>query len=167
MRSDFKWRPERDATYANTICAAAEQEPPRAPREPVRLTVIDLGVNLGSTTCFTDASELRAMVDSGASSACMCRLSARPPATVGGARALRGPAAPDVRRPAAEYFGQEVSSDYCTAMPPSFPHKLNLLLNVCDSYSKEKVVFFTLGKSQVEIGSALRAYCRERVDSLK
>jgi hypothetical protein len=52
-------------------------------------------------------------------------------------------------------------------MPPSFSHKFTLQLNFCDSYSKEKAVFFTLGKSHVEIGFALRAYCRERVDRLK
>ncbi len=52
-------------------------------------------------------------------------------------------------------------------MPSSFPRKFTLLLSFCDSYSKEKAVFFTLGKSHVEIGSALRAYCRERVDCLK
>ena len=96
-----------------------------------------------------------------------CRLSARRPAAAGGVRALCGPAAPDVRRTAAEYFGQEVSSDCCSAMPLSSLHKFTLLLNSCESYSKEKAVFFTIGKSHTEIGSALRAYCRERVDHLK
>ena len=96
-----------------------------------------------------------------------CWLSARQLAAAGGARALCGPEAPDVRRPAAKYFDQEVSSDCCTAMPPLFPHKFTLLMNFCDSYSKEKAVFFTFGKSDVEIGSALRAYCRERVNRLK
>jgi hypothetical protein len=71
VRSDSGRRPERDATYANILCAAAEPEPPRAPREPVPLTVIDLGVTLGSTALFTDASELKAMINSGASSACI------------------------------------------------------------------------------------------------
>ncbi len=52
-----------------------------------------------------------------------CRLSARRPAAAGGARALLGSAAPSVRRSAAEYSGQEVSSDCCTAMPPLFPQK--------------------------------------------
>ena len=85
------------------------------------LTAIGLGVTLGATDLFVDA-----LIYSGASSACMCRLSARRPAAAGGVRALRGPAAPDVRRPAAEYFGQEVFSDYRTAMPPSFPHKFTL-----------------------------------------
>ena len=37
----------------------------------MQLTVIDLGVNLGSTALFVDSSELRAMVDSGASSTCI------------------------------------------------------------------------------------------------
>ena len=71
MHSDSGRRLGRDPTYANILCAAAEQEPPRAPREPVPLTVIDLGVTLGATALFVDASELRAMVDSGASSACI------------------------------------------------------------------------------------------------
>ena len=69
MRSNSGQRPERDTTYANILCAAAEPEPPRAPREPVPLTVINLNMTLGSTAFFTDVSELRAMIDSGASSA--------------------------------------------------------------------------------------------------
>ena len=63
MRSDSGRRPGRDATYANILCGAAEQEPPCAPREPVPLTAIDLGMTLGATALFVDASELRAMID--------------------------------------------------------------------------------------------------------
>ena len=71
MRSNSGQRPERDTTYANILCAAAEQEPPRAPREPVLLTAIDLGVTLNATALFVDALKLRAMIDSGVSSACI------------------------------------------------------------------------------------------------
>ena len=35
------------------------------------LTAIDIGVTLGATTLFVDASALRAMIDNGASSACI------------------------------------------------------------------------------------------------
>ena len=52
-------------------------------------------------------------------------------------------------------------------MPPSWPHKFTPMLNFNDAYSKEKAVFFTLTKSHLEIASALRAYCRERVDRFK
>ena len=72
MRSDSGQRPGRDATYANILCAAAEQDPPRAPREPaLPPTVIDLGVTVGSNTFFTDASEPRGVINSGVSSACI------------------------------------------------------------------------------------------------
>ena len=72
MRSDSGRRPGRDATYANILCAAAKQDPPRAPREPaLPLAVIDLGVTVGSNTFFTDASEPRGVINSGASSACI------------------------------------------------------------------------------------------------
>ena len=72
MRSDSGRRPGRDATYANILCAAAEQDPHCAPREPaLPLTVIDLGVTVGSTAFFTDASEPQGLIDSGASSACI------------------------------------------------------------------------------------------------
>ena len=57
MRSDSGRRPGGDATYANILCAAAEQELPRAPPEPVPPSVIDLGVSIGSITFFADASE--------------------------------------------------------------------------------------------------------------
>ena len=70
MRSDSGRRPGRDATYANILCAAAEQDPPRVLREPaLPPTVIDLSVTVGLNAFFTDTSEPRGVIDSSASNA--------------------------------------------------------------------------------------------------
>ena len=104
-----------------------------------------------------------------------CRLSARPrgyrhaPAADGPGH---GPARAHAPGPAgrltpAEYFGHQVSSDCCVSLPRSWPHGFTVMVNFVDAFTREKSVFFTLGKTHCEIASALEEYVKRHEDRLK
>ena len=58
-----------------------------------------------------------------------------------------------MRRPAAEYFSQKVSSNYCTAMPPSFPHKFTLGWSSADKDNSEQT--YPCGKRLAAVASSV------------
>ena len=64
------------------------------------------------------------------------------------------------------YFGQRFDTDLCTSMPASWPHGFTTMMNFCDRYSAEFMLFFLVQRTSGEVASSmadLERRCQHRL----